>query len=237
MSRERDAVLHARTRSFAQRLGEAERIVDAWLETCARPTVAFSAGKDSSVCLHLVRSRTPDACALFADDEWHLPETEALLAETGGLVRIVRRLQHCDWFTAWEDEPGPEGGSKNRWAREHGHDGMAIGLRAAENARRRMQIRARGTVFHHQGAGLLWCYPVAWWSTLDVWAYIYSRQVPYNRAYDVLEEIGVPLERQRIGPFASERALGYGQLSILKRGWPDVFERFAAAHPEARTYA
>ena len=51
-----------------------------------------------------------------------------------------------------------------------------------------------------------------------------------------MSEIGVPLEQQRIGPLAVDSVLGYGQLAILKRGWPDVFNRYAARHPEARNY-
>jgi hypothetical protein len=27
-----------------------------------------------------------------------------------------------------------------------------------------------------------------------------------------------------------------GQLAILKRGWPALYNRFAAAHPEAASY-
>jgi 3'-phosphoadenosine 5'-phosphosulfate sulfotransferase (PAPS reductase)/FAD synthetase len=235
--REKVARLHAKTRGFAAKVETAERIVDGWLSQCSNPTVAFSAGKDSTVCLHLVRARVPDAPALYADDEWQLSETDALLGNTPNLVRIVRRLRHCEWFTAWEDVTGPEGGSKNRWARDHGYDGMAIGLRSDESARRRMQIRARGTAFWNESAALWWVYPVAWWTALDVWAYIYSREVPFNRAYDVLERIGVPMERQRIGPFASDRALGGGAVAILKRGWPDQFNRFAARYPQARAYA
>jgi len=77
---------------------------------------------------------------------------------------------------------------------------------------------------------------VAWWSTLDIWAYIFSRNLPYNHAYNKMDEMGIDLERQRIGPFAVERVLGYGQLQILKRGWPDLYNQFVAQYPEMRAY-
>lgn len=236
MNRMRVAALHARTASFRRKVEHAERIIDAWIEEAGPVAVAFSGGKDSTVLLHLVRSRQPEAPALLADDEWHLPETEQLLGATPGLVRIVRRLYHCEWFTAWANEGGPDGGSKNRWALEHDYQGMGIGLRADENARRRVHIRTMGTCFRTK-QGLWQCYPVAWWTWRDVWAYIESRGVEYNRAYDVLERIGVEPQHQRIGPFATERALGYGQLAILKKGWPDVFNAFAERYPDARSYA
>ena len=69
-----------------------------------------------------------------------------------------------------------------------------------------------------------------------MWAYIVSTDLDYNKAYDRLEQLGVDPEHQRIGPLATKSVLRYGQLAILKRGWPDLFNRFAAAHPEALNY-
>jgi hypothetical protein len=49
-------------------------------------------------------------------------------------------------------------------------------------------------------------------------------------------ELGVPPKAQRVGPFANWRALPYGQLALLKAGWPAEFEAFAERHPEARQF-
>lgn len=236
MSRTLAARIHAGTREFARKLDRAERRIDEWLSRATRAAVEFSAGKDSTVVLHLVRRVVPDAVALHGDDEWLLPETEGLLSATPNLIRLRRRLRHAEWFVAWEDMDGPDGGAKHRWARENGINGVASGLREDENNRRRTHIRARGSVFRLAN-GLWRCYPISDWGWKDVWAYILSRDVPYNRAYDVLERIGVPPEHQRVGPFATERALGYGQMVYLKRGWPELYRRFADRYPEASTYA
>lgn len=232
---ERDAcLLYARMPEHRYRVARAARIVVDALEQMRTPYIGYSAGKDSQVVLDLVRHVAPDAVAIYGDDEWRLPETDAALDVTPNLRRVVMRVQHAEWFTAHEDadvsDPAPT------WAADLGYDGCFLGLRMDENARRRLMIRTRGTTFYNERRQIWTCCPIAAWSVRDVWAYILSRGLPYNAAYDVLERIGVPLEQQRIGPLAVERVLGRGQLAILKRGWPDLFNRFAEKYPEARSY-
>jgi predicted phosphoadenosine phosphosulfate sulfurtransferase len=110
-------------------------------------------------------------------------------------------------------------------------------LRQDEATHRRLYIQRSGLLHYNERRDAWQCCPLARWSVLDIWTYIHSNSVPYNAAYDVLTRIGIPIAEQRIGPFAVDRALGYGQLAVLRRGWPDLFNRFAARYPEARGYA
>jgi phosphoadenosine phosphosulfate reductase len=235
----------ARTQAFQRTVARAQRYIDALFDVSPSSYVSFSGGKDSSVLLHLVRSVCPNAVAILSDDEWHLPETEALIAATPNLIRVARTLQHAAWFTAWRDSSAADvgqdttwvDGARWSWARDTlGYTGVLMGLRADENARRKLHLRTHGPLFYSKAHGMWHANPLAWWTVRDIWTYIHAYDVPYNAAYDVLDRLGIPLERQRIGPFAVDRVLGYGQLAILKAGWPDVFNRFAAAHPEARNY-
>jgi 3'-phosphoadenosine 5'-phosphosulfate sulfotransferase (PAPS reductase)/FAD synthetase len=114
--------------------------------------------------------------------------------------------------------------------------GAFLGLRADESAIRRMNLRMRGTLCELRN-GLWHCCPVANWAVLDIWAYILSRKIDYNRAYDRMESLGIDLDRQRIAEFSIERVTQYGTLAILKRGWPGLWNEYAGAHPEARNYA
>lgn len=236
------ALLHARLPRYRRLVAQAQEIISDALERMAHPYVAFSGGKDSTVVLHLVRAIAPDTVAAWGDDEWNLPETMALIEQTPNLVRRASRIQHAEWFTSW-DSDNPQLPDGTVWVeghmafeRERGHDGVFMGLRADENSRRRHYLRRFGTL-HYATSNEIWqCNPLAWWSAMDVWAYLYANQVPYNTAYDKLQAMGLPLDRQRIGPLANARVLGYGQISILKRGWPDLYNRFAAAYPEATAY-
>ena len=101
---------------------------------------------------------------------------------------------------------------------------------------RRVHLRKNGVLFQAQKTGKWHCNPIAWWSVEDVWAYIFSHQIDYNAAYDKLDDLGLSADEQRIGPLAVERVLGYGQLAILRRGWPEIYRNLVAHFPEVATY-
>lgn len=225
------AILHAKTRQFAYRVKQARRIIEQAWRACPTWYVALSGGKDSTAVFDLAG----DVPAVFSDDEWWLPETEQYikrLQAAGRDVRWVRtNAHHAEWFETsgeWDGIP--------HYAREQGWNGVFLGLREDESSARRVHLRMQGPLFFAKSDGAWHCNPIAKWSVMDVWAYIVSRNLDYNRAYDRLSEIGVPLARQRIGPLAVERALGYGMIAILKRGWPDLYNRFVEKYPEARAY-
>lgn len=242
---QRIAGLHARLPQFKLKEAKALATITAWSTPLKQPYVAFSTGKDSTVVLDLVRRLAPKAVAIHNDHEWYLPETLEVLRNTPNIRRVARSVWHAEGFTSWREKPDavPEGiewsdtaDLRGTWAPAQGFDGAAVGIRAGENSYRRIHIRKYGDLFFVKQYRVWHCYPIAWWTTLDVWAYILSRGLLYNRAYDKMDEAGIPLEQQRIGPLAVERVLGRGQIALLKRLWPETYRAFIAAYPEMSTY-
>lgn len=210
--------------------------------------VAFSGGKDSTCVLALARELIPEVPAVISIHKWRLPETTEYLDRIGGLHFVASGSTHgTGWSVNWDDEKEARATldieawfekDADKYSLGRPEKGTLLGLRKAENSYRRVLLRRMGPLFRSAKHGGQWlCSPIADWSTMDVWAFIHARGLDYNKAYDRMEILGVPMDQQRIGPLAVDRVLGYGQLAILRRGWPDLFNRYAAEHPEARSYA
>lgn len=225
-------LLRFRLPSFQRRVATALRLVEAWLVTCRRPYVAFSGGKDSLVTLALVQRVAGVAVpAVWSDDELEFPEqapyVPAACAALGvPLLVVCSHTQHGGWFRSWSDQPywraplpdaiwtGAE--YSDRWLAEQGYDGTALGLRRQESARRRTYLTGRHRLYQTV-AGAWRCHPLAGWTTDEVYALIAGWALPVNPVYDRLTAIGVPRERQRVGP------LPLSPGSELGRGWPDLY--------------
>jgi 3'-phosphoadenosine 5'-phosphosulfate sulfotransferase (PAPS reductase)/FAD synthetase len=234
---------HAQTGRYRWCVESARHLCGEWLARIKNPSVAFSGGKDSTVVLHIVRSIHPKCPAHYSHPEYELDETRALLNATQNLCQYAYRNRHADWFTAWENPsiiPDGvvwfDGKTSAAWAVDNGIDGVAVGIRAEENAYRRIVIRKMGALFYAWNKRIWQSWMIHNWTVEDVWAYILSNDVPYNQAYNRMDDANIPLKDQRIGPFANRRALDRGQLTILRTVFPEQFNRFAATHPEAGSY-
>lgn len=233
------AALHAKTNAYRRKLKSARAIVTRAFEKCAEVGcsgyVSLSGGKDSTVVFALAREQAPNIPAVWSDDEWFLPETLAYIRRLQSAGHDVRQIRTQAWHAEWLQVSGDYNGIPD-YARQQGWRLCFLGLRQEESKTRRLHLRSLGPLFYAKSDGFWHCNPIHDWRWQDVWAYIVTTDTDYNQAYDILERIGVPPEHQRIGPLAVERALGFGQLAILKRGWPDLYNQFCAKFPGASQY-
>lgn len=222
--------LYSKQPAFRQKLKFAQSMVGKFLSG-NKAYVAFSGGKDSTVVLDLARHKDKNILAVFGDDEWILPETARIIKKTSNVLKVKSSGKHTEWFESYKDS-----GVKDipKYMKKLGYNACLLGLRADENAYRKKYLKLYGLVYASKRQKQ--CNPLAWWTVRDIWAYIFSKGIAYNNAYKILTQLNVEFHRQRIGPFANEKVLQYGQLSILRRGWPALFAKFADKYPEARNY-
>lgn len=230
-------LLYSRTRKHIRRVEAARSTIDEAFWKNDSWYVALSGGKDSTCVLSLVLASHKDIHSVWSDDEWWLPETKEYierLKKSGIKIhQIQTRATHAEWFHTHQESSIPD---IPTYAQSIGLTGCFLGLRAQENNRRRVLLRNKGLLFYAEKWEQWECNPIGFWDYMDVWTYIYSRKIDYNRAYDILARIGVSYESQRIGPLATVAGIPYGQLVTLKAGWPDLYNRFVEKYPEVRLY-
>ena len=191
----------------------------------------------------------PHVPAVYFDADCAFPESEALLEryEAAGrpiirwpcepLLRTMKRIggptsDRCEAETMRSTVYRPI----EALLAEYDFDGVFLGLRAEESPGRRKLLECRGDLFWQKRDGLWECLPIGWWTWKDVWAYIVTRGIDYCAVYDRLMELDIPPEDCRLSYWAGETKRRWGRWAILKRGWPELFNRFAAEFPEVRGF-
>jgi len=103
-------------------------------------------------------------------------------------------------------------------------------LRAEESGGRRRNAMSRGELY--EGADRTWyCEPLQFWRVADVWAYIASRGLEYNAAYDRMAEANIPRESQRIGTLLGGRGIGMGRYALMRRAEPRRWQELVREFP------
>ena len=241
--------LHAQLNSCQWRIAQAQKIIAEALERAKKPYIAFSTGKDSVVMAHMVWQQAPHTPAVYFDADCAFPESNEFLGryQSAGFPIIcwpcepffdtLRRVggptsEKCEAETMRSTVYRP---IKSLLAEYH-FDGAFIGLRNEESYGRRKLARVRGQLFWQKRDALWECLPIAHLMYHDVWAYIVSNDIDYCAVYDKQMELGVLPEDCRLSYWAGETKRRWGRWAILKRGWPELFNRFAAEFPEVRGY-
>lgn len=241
--------LHARLHGYQRRMQRARGIVIEALEKMQKPYVAFSTGKDSTVMAHLVWEQAPDIPAIYFDADCAFPESTALLERYEAAGHPIVRWPCERFFDTLHRVGGPNSDRCEAETMrstvyrpietlltEYHFDGVFIGLRSEESYGRRKLAQVRGQLFWQKRHGLWECLPVAHLSYVDVWAYIVNHGVDYCAVYDRQMGLGLEPEDCRLSYWAGETKRRWGRWAILKRGWPGLFNRFAAEFPEVRSF-
>jgi len=214
------------------------------LDVPGKWSVSFSGGKDSTVLLDMVLKEAPDISIIWFDDGWDYPETHEFLKKTE--ERIGRKIIHVNspltakfWKTEMTyggDDPAYPHESDieyQDWARQF--NGSFMGLRREESVQRHFTL-AKSSLYYCASFKHWHCSPLANWKWEDIWGYIGGMDIEYNQVYPKLYDMGITLEKSRVGPLTAWMIYQWGSLATIKRGWPDLYNRFMKAFPEARSY-
>lgn len=241
--------LYAELRGYQWRIAQSGLFISQAMRRMRNPYLAFSTGKDSTVMAHLVWSQVPDVPAIYFDADCAFPESQALLERYEMAGYPIIRWPCEPFFDTLHRVGGPASPKceaetmrstvyrpiKSLLA-EHQFDGVFVGLRDEEATGRARLSQVRGQLFWQKRDALWECLPIAHLTYIDIWAYIVANDIDYCAVYDKQMELGLEPEDCRLSYWAGETKRRWGRWAVLKRGWPELFNRFAAEFPEVRCY-
>jgi phosphoadenosine phosphosulfate reductase len=240
--------MRARSSAFVRLL---ERSCETILEGSAagKIAVSFSGGKDSTVLLHMIRCLVPESKEVWFDSGAELQSTREIveyydadvMLPQMSMLEICRAsgwwgyktndlVKHFDLADVLIYEPS------RQYMEAEGCTVYATGIRAQESRARHITAKVHGALMERANGQWRLC-PLLDWTADDIWAYIASRDIAYNRAYDVMASMGIPRLEQRIGTALGGSNITQGRMAYMKRCEPEMFNRLAAEFPLLRSYA
>lgn len=239
-------ILRAKTEEYRLIVANAKQTIQKALSQMKAPYVSFSGGKDSLVMLHLILEQKQDIKVVYFDADASYPDTDRFIDElvelwdldftrikTDPIIEVFRKygINHPrieeKTMVATVYAPIAAHITQN-------FDGEFVGLRGEESIARRQLIKYRGQIFYNKSHGTFECLPVAHFRTEDVWAYITSKDLPYNLVYD---QTSMRSRNEiRVSYWCGESAREFGRYVWLKKEYPDLYNRFAAEFPEVREW-
>jgi 3'-phosphoadenosine 5'-phosphosulfate sulfotransferase (PAPS reductase)/FAD synthetase len=249
--------MYAKLKCHQHQIDQSMRLIDKALDKISSPYISMSFGKDSTVMAHIILSIYPHIPMLYVDcgefDEW--PDTSRVKTEfmmlfpDSTLVELksisIWHVYQSVGFYIQDEEVSREtrnaqraysvslGKTLDEEARKRGLNGSFIGMRADESNNRDRLFKMRGDLYFAKTRSMWASNPIAHLSSKDVWAYIAKNNLPYNSLYDMAPE---GREMARNGAMFGTRSARYGRLALLKKAYPDLFNRFAAEFPDVRGY-
>ena len=110
----------------------------------------------------------------------------------------------------------------------------AAGIRARESFNRRRSIVVGGDYIVEDG-NCIYAKPIYDWNADDIWRAIIRFKWPYSKCYEKMRTVGLPLTRQRIGPWGN---VAQAQIMDLwAQFYPDFWQRAIVRLPELRPAA
>lgn len=237
-------LIHSKSRVYLEKLKYSQDILAESLLKVDKPYIAFSTGKDSSVACDMALKMDANIDVVYFDANCGFPDTYRILDKFKAEGKHVVIRETKDWFDIVRDAGGY--GTQNleyitmqetvvkpikEMVEELGYDSMIVGLRAEESIGRRAFANVYGHHHHSKKYGIVHINPLLKWRYMDIWAYIVSNAIDYNKTYDLLWN--APETSQRISYWAGESNMGDGRWVWLRINFPQLYYKLLAFYPQA----
>lgn len=229
-------LLHSQLPSFKRKVEESIITIEEFAKKAENPYSSWSSGKDSTVTLDLARKVIPDIPAVYFNYGVETPGTREVIERTNGVVEITPKetmVQLAKKHGLYSKEvAGIMGELVDKYERISKSDGLLMGIRKEESMSRRYNSK-RGSVYKKQN-GMWVCTPIVNWTISDVFAYLFSRELPIHPHY--LLPGPFETKERRVDSLISGlgEAEQYGRHKKFQYFYPDLYRDITAKLPELK---
>lgn len=253
---EQECRLWAKLPAHRYKVEAAEREVGHMLDMCPTAQLCWSAGKDSTILVHLIRCKMGldvPIMSLYTDVE--LPGSLEYARTTAATFGVgVQTIEPAQSFWAWlvdnahlwrADQDVAQGHHSlgKMWdeavaaqERESGAGGIIWGLRAEESRGRKMNHKMRGTTYQLQD-GRWRSAPLIKWTGRDVYAYALAHDVPLHPVYRCVRFNADDPSRVRKCMWLPGERAATGGVAWLRTYYPSLYTRLCEVMPDAARWA
>lgn len=216
-------------------------------------SISCSYGKDSIVLLDLVFQVTKDIIVIQSDSGYQLPDTyrirEYYERKYNYKTIIVNQLLPFKEFlsiygmqsinrTRAQHKKVVQKTKKDRLTERAKKEGVELtfwGLRKSESKDRNRFLTNRD-IFYNKTKDMWFCSPLAYFTNIDIWTYIFTNQLEYPNFYD-MQNCGKTREWIRNTSWVTTDGANKGTLVWLKYNFPEYFEKLKKVFKEVGGYA
>lgn len=242
---------HANTTAFKKRVEKTKVIIDDYISLGVKCYGSISGGKDSTVLMHLVNVVSPYTPFVSEKDDMDFPgelEYMHLLQEKYNLTLDILTPPVMLWDVIMKHDFTEDIHSKGanfsdeyfygllrNHQQENNYKGVFLGLRATESKGRLWNVKTNSYIYYNQDWKQLVCQPLAEWSAKDVFAYLFSNDIPILDVYFKTNFVKSPEEIRKSWILPSAQT-SQGAALWLKYYYPDIFRKLCIINPKLRSY-
>ena len=247
------SLLRSELKSYKKKIVKAGKYIKEFLDETRAPYLSFSGGKDSTVVASLVTKFYPDIPVIhIRNPELDIPENLANVKKIAENLNLNLEIIECKkdpWIILNKQnnlfkELNNSSSKLNKICffeplkmavQKRNYDGHFMGLRAEESRARKMNFKYNGFIYERSN-GMKVCCPINHLKGLDVFAYLFSNNIPIHSVY-FKNDLGDPPERIRVGWWLpGEKTSKHGYCTWFKYYYPDLFNKLSIKFPEVRNY-
>jgi len=212
---------------------------------------SISGGKDSTAMMHLIHQIDNTVPFVSEKDDMDFPNELEYMEQLRELYQLDLTIISPDvklWDVVKDHNFMEDIHSKGtnfsdmyfysllrNYQAQHGYEGVFLGLRAEESKGRKFNYMTKGVIYYNESWQQTVCQPLAEWKAADVFAYLFSNDIPILDVYFKTKFVGTPEKIRKSWILPSAQA-NRGQAVWLKYYYPEIFRRLAIINPQIRNF-